>query len=96
MFDFIFRVGGCGGGGGAELGAEACATEGGDVEVAVEADSVIGEGGEVGLGGAAAEAVVCCVPGCGVPGSRVDVGLLVDGWEGIWEKSRDTVHVEIF
>lgn len=37
--------------------------------MAVETGAVAGEGGEVGLGSAAAEAVVGCGPGWGEPGS---------------------------
>ena len=41
--------------------------------MAVETGAVAREGGEVGLGSAAAEAVVGCGPGWGEPGSGIGV-----------------------
>ncbi len=54
----------------------------------MEAGAVVREGGEVGLGSAAAEAVVGCGPGWGEEGSEIGVR----GWEGgmVGEEEGDT------
>lgn len=52
----------------------------------MEAGAVVREGGEVGLGSAAADAVVGCGPGWGEEGSETGVR----GWEGGMVGERDT------